>query len=51
MQQFPIYFISEVLIESKRYYSEMEKISYAAVMSPRKLRHYFEAHTIKVLTN
>jgi hypothetical protein len=48
---FLIYFISEVLTGSKRYYSEMEKICYAVVMSARKLRHYFEAHTIKVLTN
>jgi hypothetical protein len=29
----------------------MEKICYAVVMSDRKLRHYFEAHRIKVLTN
>jgi hypothetical protein len=29
----------------------MEKICYAVIMSARKLRHYFEAHTIKVLTN
>jgi hypothetical protein len=28
----------------------MKKICYA-VISSRKLRHYFEAHTIKVLTN
>jgi hypothetical protein len=49
-QQFPVYFISEVLTRSK-YYSEMEKIWYAVVMSARKLRHYFKAHTIKVLTN
>jgi hypothetical protein len=34
-----------------RYYSEMEKICYAIVMSARKLHHYFETHTIKVLTN
>jgi hypothetical protein len=50
-QQFPVYFMSEVLTRSKRFYSEMEKIYYAVVMSARKLRHYFEAHTIKVLTN
>jgi hypothetical protein len=50
-QQFPVYFMSKVLIGSKRFYSEMEKICYAAIMSARKLRHYFEAHTIKVLTN
>jgi hypothetical protein len=29
----------------------MENICYAVTMSARKLRHYFEAHTIKVLTN
>jgi hypothetical protein len=50
-QQFSMYFMSEVLIGSKKFYSEMEKICYAVVMSSRKLLHYFEAHTIKVLTN
>jgi predicted regulator of amino acid metabolism with ACT domain len=29
----------------------MEKICYVVGMSARKLRHYIEAHTIKVLTN
>jgi hypothetical protein len=29
----------------------MEKICYALIMSARKLCHYFEAHTIRVLTN
>jgi hypothetical protein len=41
----------DVLTQSKKYYSEMEKICYAVIMSARKLHHYFEAHTIKVLTN
>jgi hypothetical protein len=50
-QQYPIYFISEVLVRSKKYYSKVEKICYAVVMSARKLRYYFEAHTIRVLTN
>jgi hypothetical protein len=51
MQQFPVYFMLEVLTGSKKYYSEMEKICYEVIMSIRKLRHYFEAHTIKVLTD
>jgi hypothetical protein len=46
-----MYFVSEVLTGSKRFYSEVEKICYVVIMSARKLRHYFEAHTIKVLTN
>jgi hypothetical protein len=44
-----VYFISELLAESKKYYSKIEKIYYAIVMCSRKLRHYFEAHTIRVL--
>jgi hypothetical protein len=47
----PIYFVSEALAGSKKYYSEMEKICYVVVMSTRKLRYYFEAHRIRVLTN
>jgi hypothetical protein len=29
---------------------EIEKITYVVVMVSRNLRHYFEAHKIKVLT-
>jgi hypothetical protein len=51
LHQVPIYFVSEALAGSKKYYSEMEKICYAIVMSTRKLQHYFEAHRVRVLTN
>jgi hypothetical protein len=50
-QQVPIYFVSEALAGSKKYYLEMEKICYIVVMTARKLHHYFEAHRVKVLTN
>jgi hypothetical protein len=50
-QQFPVYFVLEVLTGAKKFYSEMEKICYTVVMSARKLRHYFEVHTIKVLSS
>jgi hypothetical protein len=50
-QQFLVYFVLEILTASKRFYSKMENIGYAIFMSACKLRHYFEAHTIKVLTN
>jgi hypothetical protein len=49
--QVPIYFISEALIGSKKYYSKMETICYVVFMSARKLQHYFEAHRVRVLTN
>jgi hypothetical protein len=29
----------------------LEKIAYAVVMATRKLRHYFEGHRIRVITN
>jgi hypothetical protein len=50
-KQYPVYFVSEVLAESKKYYSEVENLCYVVVMSARKLRHYFEARTIRVLAN
>jgi hypothetical protein len=50
-QQVPTYFVFEALASSKKYYIEMKKIYYAVVMSARKLRQYFEAHRIRVLTN
>jgi hypothetical protein len=47
----PIYFVSEALAGSKKYYSKMEKICYTVVMRARKLWHYFEAHRVRVQTN
>jgi hypothetical protein len=35
-QQVLIYFISEALVGSKKYYSKMKKICYTVVMSARK---------------
>jgi hypothetical protein len=51
LHQVPIYFISEALAGSKKYYSKMEKTCYVVVMRARKLRHYFEAHGVRVLMN
>jgi hypothetical protein len=42
LHQVPIYFVSEALAGSKKYYLEIEKICYAIGMSARKLWHYFE---------
>jgi hypothetical protein len=50
-QQVLIYFVSEALPSSKKYYSKMEAKCYAIVMSARKLHHYFKAHRVRVLTN
>jgi hypothetical protein len=49
--QCPVYFVSEALSGSKLLYSKLEKIAYAVIMATRKLRHYFEAHKVTVLTD
>jgi hypothetical protein len=50
-QEVSIYFVFEALDGSKKYYSKIEKIYYAVVLSARKLCHYFKAHRVRVLTN
>jgi hypothetical protein len=40
--------VSEVLSPSKRNYTELEKVLYAALMASRKLQHYFQSHHIVV---
>ena len=47
--QRPVYFISKVLSDSKTRYSQIQKLLYAVLISKRKLRHYFESHTMMVV--
>jgi hypothetical protein len=51
LKQIPVYFASEALSGSKLFYSKLEKIAYVVVMNARKLRHYFDGHRIRVITN
>jgi hypothetical protein len=46
-----IYFISEVLSETKVRYSQIQKLLYAIVLTRRKLRHYFEGHPVTVVSS
>ncbi|XP_077215791.1 uncharacterized protein LOC143850422 [Tasmannia lanceolata] len=50
-QQKPIYYVSKVLHDAEIRYQRIEKLAYALVVAARKLRPYFQAHTIKVLTD
>jgi hypothetical protein len=48
--QRPVYYISEVLTESKQRYPHYQKLAYGVFLSSRKLRHYFQEHTITVVS-
>ena len=49
--QRPVYFISEVLGESKARYPQVQKLLYVILITSRKLRHNFRAHKIKVASS
>ena len=49
--QWPVHYMSKRLLDNETRYPELEKLSLALVVASRKLRLYFHAHTIKVLTN
>jgi hypothetical protein len=47
----PVYFVSEVLSESKERYQPVQKLLYAVLITSRKLRHYFQEYSISVVTD
>jgi hypothetical protein len=49
--QRPVYYISEVLSETKARYPQVQKPLYAVVLARCKLRHYFEAHPVTVVSS
>jgi hypothetical protein len=49
--QKPVYYASEVLHEAKARYLETHKLLYAVLVASRKLRHYFQAHKVVVVTS
>ena len=48
--QKPVYYTSKVLKGAEGWYSLMKKLAFALITASRKLRHYFQAHVINVIT-
>ena len=48
--QHPVYYISKTLVDVETIYLPLEKLVLALVHATRKLLHYFQAHTVYVLT-
>ncbi|KAM2201170.1 hypothetical protein ACFX1R_001027 [Malus domestica] len=47
----PVYYVSNALQDAETRYSNIEKLALAVVMFARKLRSYFQANSIIMLTN
>ena len=50
-QQLPVYYTSRAFRGAEERYSPMEKLAFTLVTATRKLRPYFQAYTIVLLTN
>ena len=46
----PVYFVSEVLSETKARYPQIQKLIYAVILALRKLQHYILGHPITVVS-
>ena len=49
--QLPVYYISQAFQRAKARYPKIEKITFALIVASRKLRPYFQANPIIVMTN
>ncbi|XP_065050213.1 uncharacterized protein LOC135680155 [Musa acuminata AAA Group] len=50
-EQLPVYYVSHVLNGPEERYPPIEKLALALILSARKLRPYFQAHPVEVVTD
>ena len=46
----PVYYISKTLVDTETRYLPLEKLVLTLIHATRRLSHYFQAHTVYVLT-
>ena len=49
--QKPVYYTSKALRGAEGRYPLIEKLAFVLIKTSKKLRHYFQAHVINVMTN
>ncbi|GAA0146534.1 hypothetical protein LIER_06463 [Lithospermum erythrorhizon] len=47
----PVYYVSRVMRGAEKRYPQTEKFVYALIIAVRKLKPYFEAHPLEVVTD